>query len=130
MRSRLINLFVCFASLALGGGCGPRFCLRGTWRHPLPLKMEVGERFKAIGKGLNFLMPLGAGVLISSEDTNIVSLDFPDYYCAYITATHPGTASVILSHVYVRPRLPHRFFKESYEIETNASFEVRVVEKR
>ena len=120
MNRALFSVFL----LALVTGCGPLYLLPGSSRHPHPVTMKVGERRKAISKGVNLFSPQPASSLISSDDTNIVSFEFPDRYTAYIRAERPGTAKLTLHSVTFSHPTEH------YAVVTNSSFEVHVIERK
>lgn len=61
--------------------------------------MRVGERRKAMPKGINLFMPRPTITLIRASDTNVVALEFPTWYSAYLRAMQSGT--VILTNLYV-----------------------------
>lgn len=91
---RIILMFACLALLVTG--CGRFYHLPGhnshNITHPPPVTMKAGERCKAISSGITLLMPVPAH--ITSSDTNIVSVEMPNYYTAYLVAHRAGTATV------------------------------------
>ena len=91
---RIAILLVFLALLAMG--CGRFYHLPGhnsrNITHPPPVTMKVGERCKAISTGMTLMMPIPADM--TSSDTNVVSVEIPDYYTAYLVAHRTGTATV------------------------------------
>ena len=116
-RASVVNVLALFL-LVSAIGCGPRFRLAGSFRHPEPITMHVGERRLAISKGINIQNPQWSERLIRSDNTDVVRFDYPDQFTAYIEAVGPGTATVTLNAIKYKDAI------------RNPTFQVRVVETK
>src|SRR5688572_26505722 len=67
--------------------------------HPEAFTMRVGERRLAVSRGINITSVKESRMFITTTNTNVIKLEYPDVYTAYIVAIRPGTATVKLRGV-------------------------------